>query len=126
MTTPESHDPLADRPDAGSSDGRSDDPSVGAAEEQVRRSRDQLLDSVESLAERLDVRSRARHRFEEAKQRVDAGARRLREQSEETFTHPSSQDSRFGRPTASGWIALALVGSAAAVTLILTIRAARR
>ena len=128
MTTPDPHEPLVDRPTVDGGGERVHDPSesVGAAEDEVKRSRRELLDSVEALAGRLDIKNRTRHRFEETKQRVADGARRLREQPEDTFTHPDDPNKKPGAPTTSGWIAIALVASAAAIVLTVAIRAARR
>ena len=128
MTTPDPHEPLVDRPTVDGGGERVHDPSesVGAAEDEVKRSRRELLDSVEALADRLDIKNRTRHRFEETKQRVADGARRLREQPEDTFTHPDDPNKKPGAPTTSGWIAIALVASAAAIVLTVAIRAARR
>lgn len=128
MTTPDPHEPLADRPTVDGGGERVHDPSesVGAAEDEVRRSRRELLDSVEALADRLDIKNRTRHRFEETKQRVADGARRLREQPADAFTHPDDPNKKPGAPTTSGWIAIALVASATVVVLTVAIRAARR
>lgn len=145
MATPDPHEPLVDRPTVDGGGERvhdpsesvdtdtfgqdpqdPQDPSVGAAEDEVRRSRRELLDSVEALADRLDIKNRTRHRFEETKQRVADGARRLREQPADAFTHPDDSNKKLGEPTTSGWIAIALVASATVIVLTVAIRAARR
>ncbi|ALN15098.1 hypothetical protein ASQ49_07245 [Acidipropionibacterium acidipropionici] len=81
---------------------------------------------MEALADRLDIKNRTRHRFEETKQRVADGARRLREQPADAFTHPDDPNKKPGAPTTSGWIAIALVASATVIVLTVAIRAARR
>lgn len=104
------------------------EPEQGASPEEieadVERTRQELGETVEELADKLDVKVQARHQVDAAKERAAAQVHDARRRATEYFDRAKkSVTDDEGKPNRNAWIGFAIVtAAAAAVTMIVLSR----
>jgi ElaB/YqjD/DUF883 family membrane-anchored ribosome-binding protein len=95
--------------------------SVSELEADIERTRSELGDTVEHLADKLDVKARAKHRIEETKADVADHVEEVKGQVAAVAHRTKDALTDDGRPNQKGWfaaaVAVAIVG-ALVITLI--------
>lgn len=94
------------------------DPSIAAAEADLRETREELAQTVDELASRLDVKTRSREALDHKKQQVRSAATRLRGRTMATTGRAgeharASVTDEQGRPTSTVRIGALAAGAAA-------------
>ncbi|MFS0866747.1 DUF3618 domain-containing protein [Microbacterium sp. 179-B 1A2 NHS] len=126
MTTPDSQ--RAGVPTTASVAASVPEPEKGASiqeiEADIERTRNELGATVENLAERLDVKARAKHQVDKVKTDVAARVDDARDQAV-TYAHQAKDalTDPSGKPNRTGWIT---VGVAAAVIGLVLFGVVRR
>jgi hypothetical protein len=111
-------------PDTSNTPEPAKDASVGEIEADIERTRSALGETVEHLAEKFDVKGRAKHRIEEVKSdvvgHVDDAVKHVTASANHT---KDALTDDTGRPNQKGWVAVAVAVSViGAVVFALTRR----